>query len=75
MEEESFVTLRPGDLVVLAGQVFHAAHLSPEFVDVADLTDATDALWVTSSCGYNLNALPLTLSSWSSFIDNVSTVS
>ncbi len=33
-----------GDLVVLAGQVLHAAHLAAQLVDVADLTHATDSL-------------------------------
>ena len=33
-----------GDLVVLAGQVFHAAHLAAQLVDVADLAHATDSL-------------------------------
>ena len=34
----------PGDLIVLTGQVFHAAHLTPQLIDVTDLTDPTDAL-------------------------------
>ncbi len=34
----------PGDFVVLAGQVPHAAHLASQFVDVADLANTTDAL-------------------------------
>lgn len=39
----------PRDLVVLAGQVLHAAHLAPELVDVADLAHPPNALLVTSS--------------------------
>ena len=34
----------PRYLIVLAGQVFHATHLTSQLVDVTDLTHPTDAL-------------------------------